>query len=320
MDLIGFVQTLLIPLEVLLVIITLLITAEKSILGVIKYYQFQTLTLTVVVILTALTKLVNKGANNFWLLLGIAALPGFLWWFILPVLQRATIVDQPRDADQPQSKRIQTLLRKPWRLPDFLFSLTETKRAQVLRIWKNSEPEQRLAELQDRAEETGIANAQLARSKLKDRSGRDLIISGLLWVLSFSVAFLIFPLNKGDSTQLSKSISLGVSLCLHLIGLYNTTVKRDIISLVIGILIMDHGLYLAVVKIVEVPVPAGLFVLALYTYTVITILILLFMVPQVIRSIAEEDVKERMLMGDQLIGQPTIDLDQIASSSPLKET
>ena len=74
-----------------------------------------------------------------------------------------------------------------------------------------------------------------------------------------------------------------VSLSLHLIGLYNMVVKRDIISQVIGLLVMDHGLFLAVVKIVAIPVPATFFVISLYFYTLITLVILLVLLPSVSR-------------------------------------
>lgn len=95
-------------------------------------------------------------------------------------------------------------------------------------------------------------------------------------------------------------IGLMVSLTLHLIGLYNTAVKRNIISQVVGLLTIDHGFYLATINIVAVPVPAGIFVLALFFYTFITFAILLFLVPQVRYHIK------------------SIDLDKIAEESDLE--
>ncbi|KAA3663830.1 MAG: hypothetical protein DWQ04_08820 [Chloroflexi bacterium] len=96
-------------------------------------------------------------------------------------------------------------------------------------------------------------------------------------------------------------IGLMVSLTLHLVGLYNMVVKRDLISQVIGLLIMDHGLYLAVVKVVEIPFPAALFVLGLLFYTLITIAILVFMLPMVRRLTGsinlDEIAKESFLEG-----------------------
>ena len=77
-------------------------------------------------------------------------------------------------------------------------------------------------------------------------------------------------------------------------------IRHDIISQVIGLLVMDHGLYLAVVKIVAVPVPATFFVISLYFYTLITLVILLVLVPQMRRR------------------TNTIDLDEIAHNSTLE--
>jgi hypothetical protein len=57
--------------------------------------------------------------------------------------------------------------------------------------------------------------------------------------------------------------------------------KGDIIAQVIGLLTMDHGLYLAVVKIVAIPVPANFLILALYAYTLITVAFVVVIVPQV---------------------------------------
>ena len=77
-------------------------------------------------------------------------------------------------------------------------------------------------------------------------------------------------------------------------------VKRDIISQVVGLLIMDQGIYLAVVKIIEIPVPADLFVLSLYFYTLITIFILVILLPEI------------------RVRTDSIDLGEIARKSDLK--
>jgi hydrogenase-4 membrane subunit HyfE len=118
--------------------------------------------------------------------------------------------------------------------------------------------------------------------------------------LAFFTSFQIIPgFASDDPNSLAERIGLAVSLALHLVGLYNMVVKGDIISQVIGLLVMDHGLYLAVVKIVAIPVPAAFFVVSLYFYTLITVFILVFLLPQV-----------RRLVG--------IDLDEIAQQSKLE--
>lgn len=103
--------------------------------------------------------------------------------------------------------------------------------------------------------------------------------------LSTAVAFgdVLLPFDN-PQFDLPLRISLLVSISLFLTGLLNTTSKSDIISQVIGLLTMDHGLYLAVVTIVDIRYLAWLFILALYFYTAITIAIIFFIVPNVRRE------------------------------------
>jgi len=118
--------------------------------------------------------------------------------------------------------------------------------------------------------------------------------------LSTAVAFGgVIPLSDKQFT-LPLRISLLVSISLFLTGLLNTASKSDIISQVVGLLTMDHGLYLAVVTIVDFQFLAWLFILALFFYTLITLAIIFFIVPQV-RQAAN-----------------SIDLDTIACGSDLE--
>ncbi len=133
---------------------------------------------------------------------------------------------------------------------------------------------------------------------------RDYVTLAAFLVVPILITYQLVSVQSAASVaqkELIESNGLIASLCLHLIGLYNMIVKRDIISQVLGLLIMDHGLYLAIVKIVAVPVPAFLFVIALYFYTLITVIILTLMLPNL-----SEATK-------------TIDLDQIAITSQLTE-
>lgn len=129
------------------------------------------------------------------------------------------------------------------------------------------------------------------RHTLSGRVGFDFLV---LILIAFAIVFL------GIDIELGEKLGISVSLALHLVGLYNTFARRDILTQVIGLLTMDHGLYLAIVKIVNIPVPATLFVIALYFYTIITIVILFLVLPQL-----------RQAMG-------TISLDEIAARSELE--
>jgi hydrogenase-4 membrane subunit HyfE len=190
----------------------------------------------------------------------IALLPFFLFLMIEPLLARATI-DTHRDIEQNSPKT-------------GFFNMIKNN------FWAT--PEQRLL---------------AERNWLKQKSHRS-SMSGFAFILLFVLVWAIA--SRVISHDIPKQLGLLVSLTLHLVGLYATMKSGDIITQVIGLLTMDHGLYLAVVKIVAIPVPANFLVLALYAYTLITILILVFIVPQVSHAIS------------------SIDLDEIASTSELK--
>lgn len=126
------------------------------------------------------------------------------------------------------------------------------------------------------------------RHAISPRAG---IALALLTILAFAIVFL-GGLLEGPEPK----IGISVSLALHLIGLYNTFLRRDILSQVIGILTMDQGMYLAILKVVNIPAPAVLFVIALYFYTVITLLILFLILPQLrheVGTLSLDDIAEQ---------------------------
>lgn len=126
-------------------------------------------------------------------------------------------------------------------------------------------------------------------------SARAGIALTLLIALAFAIVFLV-GVGYGTPSQ----IGISVSLALHLIGLYNTFLRRDILSQVIGILTMDQGMYLAILKVVNIPAPAVLFVVALYFYTIITLIILFLILPRLRHEV------------------DTLSLDKIAKDSKLE--
>jgi hydrogenase-4 membrane subunit HyfE len=145
------------------------------------------------------------------------------------------------------------------------------------------------------------AAAQADAERVWRDSSETAVVTRIVDVVAFLGVMAVAFLAAGRLAQEpAQQIGLLVSLALPFAGLYNMLAKRDIISQIIGLLVMDHGLYLAVVKVVEIPTPAIFFVVSLYFYTLITVAILLFMLPQVRR----------------VTGQ--IDLDEIARQSELK--
>jgi hydrogenase-4 membrane subunit HyfE len=128
------------------------------------------------------------------------------------------------------------------------------------------------------------------------RMGLSMVIYLVLVIFAFVVAFRFIPQPEEPSSR----IGLGVALGLQFAGLFTLMTKRDLISQVIGIFVMDHGMYLSIMLLIPMPTPAGDFLLALYLYTFITLLLLFFLLPNLRR------IKQR------------IDLDALQAESPLK--
>jgi hydrogenase-4 membrane subunit HyfE len=282
-------------LEITLIFLAFLITRSDSIPAIIRNYQAQSLVIAAALAISVLLKIHQQTPEGYQIyrvmnaatVAAVFILPLILMASIRQVLMLATLSNLPRG--------INNWLSKFWRLS------TEERR-EVELTWRNTE----LATLPSAAaggKDSPAAPPPRPSLFFRNRTAQDMFFFGVLVAVAFLVAYQIFPQNGQDRDP---ATGLAVALGLHLVGLYNTISKRDIISQVIGLMVMDHGLYLAVTKIVSVPVPANFFIIALYMYTVITILILVLMIPQVIRKTGEGGLK-------------TIDLDVIASTSPLSE-
>jgi hydrogenase-4 membrane subunit HyfE len=113
----------------------------------------------------------------------------------------------------------------------------------------------------------------------------------LLVFFSFEIVNRI-NLSLFEEMQMNfQIIGLVAALSLYLIGLYNMLIKRDIISQVIGLLVMDQGLYLAMVDLVDLSI-AGIFVVAFYFYTLITIFVMVLLLPRLRRATRSLELKE----------------------------
>lgn len=237
--------TILDPLEIFLLITTLLISTSSSVVRIIQNYQVQSYLLAFITGGTVFIAFMEEPRlDTFFLIFVIMILPIGLALLINFILARATL-------GSVQHR----------------FSLSAIERQEAHYIWRRNETT------------TSIRI-------------REAMVFGSLVTLAFLVAFQ-FDIDTFQTTQ---RIGLMVSLTLYLVGLYNMIIKRDIISQVIGLLIMDHGLYLAVVKIVAIPTPAYYFVLGLVFYTLITLTILIVVMPELRRrtnSINLDEIMEK---------------------------
>lgn len=121
-------------------------------------------------------------------------------------------------------------------------------------------------------------------------------LSAAIDMFLIATAVLVaYRLSGSDSTA-SVASSLAVSIALLLQGLFTMINKNDIVSQIIGLLVVDHGLFLAAVRVAP-PALAYWFVLSLFLYMLVTLIILLWVLPGLHRTSSIEVVGNAELKG-----------------------
>jgi hydrogenase-4 membrane subunit HyfE len=265
-------------LEIGLLLTALFITIDRSIGRIIAVYQFQSFLIAIVTGLSVVTFGRNIAETGGMIVL-IVFLPLTMIVVVRPLLARATILI-------PSEHALIGWLLRPIRSLRPLQRFSGTRRA--------------AEDLQRDAEQEWIRPRELNRVHV-----RHLIVLLLIVLAALLIAaelFLQRPAAQNSSpVEQSKLIGLLASLVLGLIGLYNMVIKQDTISQVVGLLMMDHGLYLAVMKIVPIPFPATFFVIGLYFYTITTMFILVIVLPGV-RDVAGDIELAKVREQSDLIG------------------
>jgi len=230
----------------LLIIIALWISATRTLKLMVRLYQAQSLALTVVVLLTAF----ERGRSL--LALGLVAiLPLMLAVIVPPLLARATL-----DATT----------RRPTG-PGTAMSLLGKLRAGRRRVLKEAE----LTWLQHGGSRLPVS--------LSGPIDMFLIATALL------AGYRLVPLAVAVARHTTGAVtsSLAVSIALLLQGLFTMINKNDIISQIIGLLVVDQGLFLAAVRVAPKPL-AETFVISLFLYVLVTLTILLWVLPGLHRA------------------------------------
>jgi|HubBroStandDraft_1064217.scaffolds.fasta_scaffold104241_2 hydrogenase-4 membrane subunit HyfE len=104
-----------------------------------------------------------------------------------------------------------------------------------------------------------------------------------------AVAVLVAYRLSGGAETTSVAPSLAVSIALLLQGLFTMINKNDIVSQIIGLLVVDQGLFLAAVRVAPAAL-AVFFVLSLFLYVLVTLTILLWVLPGLHRTSASIEV------------------------------
>jgi hydrogenase-4 membrane subunit HyfE len=120
----------------------------------------------------------------------------------------------------------------------------------------------------------------------------DLVLIGMAQLVAYRLAF-----GKGGTVPTDVVPSLAVAIALLLQGLFTMSNKRDIIAQIIGLLVIEHGLFLAAVRVAP-PQLAFIFVLSLFFYVLVTLTILLWILPELHRASTSIEVTDnRRLAG-----------------------
>lgn len=243
----GIPDRLVLLLEYGLLIVALIITLASSVKRVIFSYQVQSGLLALAVFITAWKKLAGSTPDHWELaimLILILILPLGLMISVGWLLRRATAW-----AGKDQGNRRRPAL--PGRTEEQSGGNLESPKDKAERLWRD-------------------VTAHAVSHRISD------VVVFVAIIILAALTAKLFHLPTPDET-----VGLTVSLTLHLIGLYMIAAKLDLISQTVGLLVMDHGLYLAIVKIVALPAPGLFFVFGLWCYTAITLFILWHMVPQI---------------------------------------
>ena len=229
----------------LLIIIALGISAAHTLKLMVRLYQAQSLALTLVVIITAF----EPGRR----LLGLVAILPLTLAVIVPtLLARATL-----DATT----------RRP-AAHDASASWLSRRRAAQQRTLKEAD----LTWLQHGG----------SRLPVSLSTAIDMFLIATAVLAAYQLARV--PVGAANySGRGALASGLAVSLALLLQGLFTMINKNDIVSQIIGLLVVDQGLFLAAVRVA----PAALayyFVLSLFLYVLVTLTILLWVLPGLHRT------------------------------------
>jgi hydrogenase-4 membrane subunit HyfE len=109
----------------------------------------------------------------------------------------------------------------------------------------------------------------------------------VLIVAAYAIAFSLVR------DEILKANSLAVSLALLLLGLSILNNKQDLITQIMGLLVMEHGLFLAAIQVIPIPSVAIVFIISLFLYIIITLTILVFLLPELHRISGSIEVEDQ---------------------------
>jgi len=234
------------------------ISASVTIGQMVRLYQLQAGLVAVIALLMA----INTQSLNTPVVI-VASLPILLALLIPLFLGRATLAQAGETAENKEPLEI-----PEWgaRLRAFLTDLGQSPRKAAL---------------------TWLQHGQTCLAPILS-VGVDLFLTIFAFVVAISLSK---PTMQEDPTN--SVVSVAVPLALMLMGIFITINRRDIIAQIIGLLVMEHGLYLATVRILDIPDLALIFAFSLVFYIFITLAIFVWLLPELHRTSSTIELNEQ---------------------------
>lgn len=258
MPLINILETIIEILALVMVLSALGVVSVGAIRGMIRLYQAQSLVLVVLTALIAVELVIDDpGDWGTSLLLGAfaALIPGMLAYIIEPLLAQATV---PREVDWTE---------RLWHPFSRVFS------------------RQYREEAAESIEEALLVWLEHGLSPKRQRTST--AISLMLTAMAYVVAFNLIT----DDPH--RAWGLAVSITLLMLGIFTMINRQDLISQIMGLLVMDHGLFLATVRVIAHTSLIYIFVISLFLYILITLVILVILLPELHATSATIEVADQ---------------------------
>ncbi|NPA91107.1 MAG: hypothetical protein GXO55_06635 [Chloroflexi bacterium] len=133
-----------------------------------------------------------------------------------------------------------------------------------------------------------VAEAELTwleHGRLRLPPGYSFIVDATLTTLAFVIAF-----NLSSTVQVT---SFAVSMALLMLGLFVMINNEDLLAQVIGLLVTEHGLFLAAIKVISQKNVAVFFAVSLFFYLTLTLTILLWVLPSLRQASESLEVRDQ---------------------------
>ncbi len=128
----------------------------------------------------------------------------------------------------------------------------------------------------------------LEHGRLRLPAGYSFILDATLTTLAFVIAY-----NLGSALESIEKISLAVSLALLMLGLFVMINNQDLLAQVIGLLVSEHGLFLAAIRVVRQKQLAIVLAVSLFFYLALTLTILLWVLPSLRKMSKSLEIKDQ---------------------------